>query len=65
MASRFAVLAEDTVDVAEGLIGTLVVAGRPLIRSRASWLADVANVGALVVGPAKRHLASDSAMNVI
>lgn len=65
MASRFAALVEDTAGVAEGRIGALVVGGRPLIRSRASWLDDVVNVGVLVVGPAKRHLASGSAMSVI
>jgi hypothetical protein len=64
MASRFAVLAEGTVAVAVGWIGT-VVAGRPFMRSRASWLEEVAKDGALVVGPDKRHLASDSEMSVI
>lgn len=65
MAARFAALAELAVDVAAVRIGALGVAGRPLMRSRASRLEDVANAGAFAVEPAKRHLASDSAMSVI
>ena len=64
MAARFAALAEVVVAVAVVWIGA-IVAGRPLIRSRASWLEDATKDGALVVGPAKRHLASNSAMSVI
>lgn len=64
IAARFAALAEDTVAGVADWIG-IVVAGRILMRSRTSWLEDVVKDGALVDGPAKRHLASDSAISVI